>query len=718
MKTKNVVSPEVFRCNIDPTHILVLLCYDDAMQEDLKVAKERVEKLRATIDHHRYLYHVLDKQEISDEALDSLKHELYQIEEKYPELVTPDSPTQRVAGEPNPSFKKVKHKIRQWSFNDAFSEEEIREFDARIKRMLTKGLVDQVSKLGTKPTYTCELKIDGLKIILTYEKGLLKTAATRGNGKVGEDVTMNVRTIESVPLRLKKDIDIIVEGEIWLSKSEFERINKKRAKENEPLFANPRNVAAGSIRQLDPKIVAERNLDNFTYDIASANITILDTQFGELEMARELGFKVNKHVKHCKTIEEVIQFWKIWRKRSEKEDYWVDGVVIKVNEREYQEALGYTGKAPRFAIAFKFPAEQVTTVVEDIVLQVGRTGVVTPVAHLTPVSVAGSTVSRATLHNEDEIERLDVRIGDTVILQKAGDVIPDIVSVLKDMRIGKEKKFHFPKYVEDCEGPIERVPGEVAHRCVNKNSFVQKRRKFHHFVSKHAFDIEGMGPKVIDALLENGLIASFDDIFTLKRGDILPLERFAEKSVDNLLEEIKKSEKITLPRFLIALSIDHVGEETATLLADNFKTLSAIQKATGEKLEAIDGIGGVVAESINVWFQEKTHEALVDRLLQHVKILLYEIPKKTAVNSKFTGKTFVLTGTMKSLGRDEAKDLIKARGGKILSSISAKTDFVVAGKNPGSKYDKALELGVAIIDEKEFLQMFTPSERSDFSGRE
>ena len=529
---------------------------------------------------------------------------------------------------------------------------------------------------------------------------------------------MNVRTIESVPLRLKKDIDIIVEGEIWLSKSEFERINKKRAKENEPLFANPRNVAAGSIRQLDPKIVAERNLDNFTYDIASANITILDTQFGELEMARELGFKVNKHVKHCKTIEEVIQFWKIWRKRSEKEDYWVDGVVIKVNEREYQEALGYTGKAPRFAIAFKFPAEQVTTVVEDIVLQVGRTGVVTPVAHLTPVSVAGSTVSRATLHNEDEIERLDVRIGDTVILQKAGDVIPDIVSVLKDMRIGKEKKFHFPKYVEDCEGPIERVPGEVAHRCVNKNSFVQKRRKFHHFVSKHAFDIEGMGPKVIDALLENGLIASFDDIFTLKRGDILPLERFAEKSVDNLLEEIKKSEKITLPRFLIALSIDHVGEETATLLADNFKTLSAIQKATGEKLEAIDGIGGVVAESINVWFQEKTHEALVDRLLQHVKILLYEIPKKTAVNSKFTGKTFVLTGTMKSLGRDEAKDLIKARGGKILSSISAKTDFVVAGKNPGSKYDKALELGVAIIDEKEFLQMFTPSERSDFSGRE
>ena len=686
------------------------------MREDLKKAQERVEKLRATIDHHRYLYHVLDKQEISDEALDSLKHELFLIEEKYPELVTPDSPTQRVAGEPNPSFKKIKHKIQQWSFNDVFSEDEIREFDARVKRMLAKELNSQLGskasklkasklKLKIKPTYTCELKIDGLKIILTYEKGLLKTAATRGNGKVGEDVTMNVRTIESVPLRLKKDIDIIVEGEVWLSKREFERINKKRVKEGEPLFANPRNVAAGSIRQLDPKIVAERNLDNFVYDIAEANVPIPKTQFEELEMARELGFKVNKNIKHCKTIEEVILFWEVWRQKSEKEDYWIDGVVIKVNERNYQEALGYTGKAPRFAIAFKFPAEQVTTVVENIVLQVGRTGVVTPVAHLTPVTVAGSTVSRATLHNEDEIERLDVRIGDTVILQKAGDVIPDIVSVLKDMRTGKEKKFHFPKYVEDCEGPIERIPGEVAYRCVNRNSFVQKRRKFHHFVSKHAFDIEGMGPKVIDALLENGLIANFDDIFTLKKGDILPLERFAERSVDNLLEAIEKNKIITLPRFLIALSIDHVGEETATLLADNFKTLNAIRKAKIEKLEAIDGIGGVVAESIHIWFRGEMHTTLVDRLLRQVKILTYKRPGNTATNSKFTEKTFVLTGTMSVLARDEAKDLIKARGGKISSSISIKTDFVVAGDNPGSKYDKARKLGVPVMDEKEFLQM-------------
>jgi len=675
------------------------------MQEDLKVAKERVEKLRNLINHHRYLYHVLDKQEISDEALDSLKHELFQIEAKYPELITKDSPTQRVAGKPLPEFKKIKHEVQQWSFNDIFTEDELREFDVRVKRMLEKSFLDSGIKKKVKPTYTCELKIDGLKIIFTYEKGFLKTAATRGNGKIGEDVTMNVRTIESVPLRIKKDIDLIVEGEVWLSRTEFERINKERKIKGETLFANPRNVAAGSIRQLDPKIVAERKLDNFIYDIASIDGEFPETQLKELELARELGFKVNNNVKLCNTIEEVIQFWKTWSQKSKKEDYWIDGVVIKVNEKEYQDVLGFTGKAPRFAIAFKFPAEQVTTVVEDIVLQVGRTGVLTPVAHLMPVSVAGSIVSRATLHNEDEIRRLDVRIGDTVILQKAGDVIPDIVSVLSEMRTGNEKEFHFPQYVEDCEGPIERIPGEVAYRCVNKNSFVQKRRKFHHFVSKHAFDVENMGPKVIDALLDNGLIAGFDDIFTIKKGDVLALPRFAEKSVDNLLEAIEKSKKITLSRFLIALSIDHVGEETATLLADNFKTLGAIQKAKVEKFEVIDGIGGVVAESIYIWFCEKTHQELVERLLQHVKILPHKTLNESVVNDLFNGKFFVLTGTLEALSRDEAKSLIKKNGGKVSSSVSPKTDFVVAGDNPGSKYNEAQKIGVRIIDEPEFLQM-------------
>ena len=673
------------------------------MQKDLRVAKERVKKLRATINHHRYLYHVLDKQEISDEALDSLKHELFKIEEKYPELITLDSPTQRVAGKPLPGFKKIKHEIPQWSFNDVFSEDEIKEFDARIKRMLAKELKDRVPESEIKPTYTCELKIDGLKIVLTYEKGILKTAATRGNGKVGEDVTMNVRTIESVPLRLKKDIDIIVEGEVWLSKSEFKRINKERARKGEPLFANPRNVAAGSIRQLDPKVVAERNLDNFIYDIAKASLPIPDTQFEELEIAKELGFKVNKHIKHCGTIEDVIRFWKKWCKKAGKEDYWVDGVVIKVNEKEYQDALGYTGKAPRFAIAFKFPAEQVTTVVEDIVLQVGRTGVVTPVAHLTPVTVAGSVVSRATLHNEDEIERLDVRIGDTVILQKAGDVIPDIVSVLKDMRTGKEKKFYFPKYVEDCEGPIERIPGEVAYRCVNRNSFVQKRRRFHYFVSKQAYDIDGMGPKVVDALLEAGIIANIDDIFTLKKGDVMTLPRFAEKSVDNLIESIDKSRKVTLPRFLVGLSIDHVGEETTVLFADRFENIDAIMKASQEDLEAVHGVGEVVAESLYKWFHDPHHLNTVTRLLGHVEILPYHKP--ISQNIAVAGKVFVLTGTMETFDRSEAKKKLQELGGKVSSSVSAKTDFVVAGESPGSKYDKAAELGVTILNEKEFLQI-------------
>jgi len=676
------------------------------MKEDLQNIKARAKKLRVIINKHRYLYHVLDKQEISDEALDSLKHELAEIEKKYPKLITQDSPTQRVAGAPLLEFQKIQHKISQWSFNDIFSEDEVLEFDARIKRMLIKKYQTKTSKPNISPTYICELKIDGLKIVLTYEKGLLKTAATRGDGKIGEDVTLNVRTIESIPLRLTQDIDIIVEGEIWLGKSEFERINKERAKTSEPLFANPRNVAAGSIRQLNPKIVAERNLDNFIYDIANASIPIPNTQYEELKLAQKLGFKVNKHIKHCNTVEEIIQFWNMWRARADKEDYWIDGIVIKVNEREYQEALGFTGKAPRFAVAFKFPAEQVTTVVRNIVLQVGRTGVLTPVAHLEPVRVAGSVVSRVTLHNEDEIKRLDIRIGDTIILQKAGDIIPDVVVVLKEMRIGAEKKFHFPKYVADCEGPIERIPGEAAYRCVNRNSFVQKRRKFYHFVSKHAFDIEGMGPRVIDAFLENQLISGFDDIFTLKKGDILPLERFAEKSVDNLLEAIEKSKKITLPRLIIAFSIDHVGEETAILLAEKFQTLNAIQQANRELFENVPGIGGVVAESIYNWFQTKAHQNLVNKLLQHIEILPYSATNKNIVqNQKITGKIFVLTGALKLFTRDEVKNFIRDRGGKISETVSTKTDFVVAGGNIGVKYSDAKRLGVPIINEQKLLQM-------------
>jgi len=666
-----------------------------------KDAKERLFVLRKAVEHHRHLYHVLDQSEISPEALDSLKQELTTIEKAYPELVTPDSPSQRVAGKPLEKFKKVPHAVPQWSFNDAFTEEDMREFDARVKRFLK----DKYS-CDITPNYTCELKIDGLKVVFTYEKGELKIAATRGDGKIGEDVTMNVRTIESVPLVLQKPVSIIVEGEVFMSKSELVRQNKEKQKRGEEPFANPRNVAAGSIRQLDPRIAAERHLDAFVYDIGTFSDDFPKTQVGELTLLHELGFKVNPHFKLCANIEEVIAFWSAWKKKAPKQDYWIDGVVIKVNEKEYQDAIGYTGKAPRFGIAFKFPAEQVTTVILDIVLQVGRTGVVTPVAHLRPVSVAGSVVSRATLHNQDEIERLDVRIGDTVILQKAGDVIPDIVGVVKEMRVGKEKKFVFPKFVEDSDGtksPIERIPGQVAYRCVNKSSFNQKRRKFYYFVSKKNFNIEGCGPKVIDTLLDAELVTNFDDLFTLTLGDVLSLPRFAQKSAENLIEAIDTARNITLGKFLSSLSIEHVGEETAEDIADALGSIEKIRKASFEDFQNIYGVGDVVAHSLVSWFKDSSHALLLNRLLSHVHI---KNPNKLKIkNGKFAGQTAVLTGTLTKMSRDEAKTRIRALGGEISESVSSKTNFVIAGDNPGSKLDKARSLGVRILDETEFLNL-------------
>jgi DNA ligase (NAD+) len=662
----------------------------------------RLVKLKETIEKHRYNYHVLDREEISAEALDSLKDELKKIEDEYPELLTQDSPSQRVAGEPLPQFKKVPHRVPQWSFNDAFTEDDMRAFDLRVKKNL--GLGE-----GASVEYTCELKIDGLKIVLEYENGMLKTAATRGDGKIGEDVTANVRTIQSVPLRTTQPVSAAFEGEVWLSKSQLKKINTEREKEGEALFANPRNAAAGSIRQLDPKVAAARKLDTFIYDLTFFDGSQPSTQLAELELIKKLGFKVNPFFKICKNIDEVISFWKDWSKKSQSKDYQLDGVVVKVNEKKYQDLLGYTGKAPRFAIAFKFPAEQVTTVVEDIRLQIGRTGVVTPVAHLRPVSVAGSVVSRATLHNEDEIKRLDVRVGDTVVLQKAGDVIPDIVKVLTEMRTGKEKPYEFPEFVPECggDGRIERVPGQVAYRCVNKNSAAQHKRKLYHFVSKHAFDIDHLGPKIVDVLIENSLISDAADIFTLKRGDLLSLPRFAEKSVDNLLESVDRSRRVTLPRFIISLSIPQVGEETAEDIAKHFRTLEKIQHASKEALEALDGVGPIVAESVSSWFADKNNRKLVDDLLREVTIeKMPSVESATAsTNSAFVGKTFVLTGTLESLSRDEAKQKIKTLGGDVSGSVSSKTSYVVAGAEAGSKLDRANELGVRVLSEEEFLSM-------------
>ena len=669
-----------------------------------KEIQERLKKLRETIDHHRYLTHVLDREEMPEAALDSLKHELVELERRYPELITPDSPTQRVAGKPLPEFRKVRHKVTQWSFNDAFSQGEMREFDARVKRMLS-SVKGQGSKVNSSvaPSYTVEHKIDGLKVVLEYEQGYLKTAATRGDGVTGEDVTENVRTIQSVPLRLREEVDIIVEGEVWMRKSVLAELNAERKRQGLEEFANPRNVAAGSIRQLDPAVAASRRLETFIYDISRGALP--ETQREELLRLRALGFKVNPHFAHCRTIEDVIRYWEEWKTKMPKEDYLADGIVVKVDEREFQERLGYTGKAPRWGIAFKFPAEQVTTVVEDIVFQVGRTGVVTPVAHLRPVLVAGSTVSRATLHNEDEINRLDVRIGDTVVLQKAGDVIPDIVSVVKEMRTGKEKPFRWPTRVAACggDGKIERIPGEAAWRCVDKSSFAVLRRKFYHFVSKHALDIERLGPKIVDQLLDEKLISSFDDIFSLKRGDLLELPRFAEKSVDNLLESIEKARHTTLQRLLVSLSIPQVGEETAEDLAEHFGSVEKLERATFEELEKIDGIGPVVGRSIVDWFADKDNRELARRLLSH--LIVEKIEKRDSASLPLYGKTFVLTGTLRSCSRDEAKAKIKSFGGEVSESVSKKTSYVVAGENAGSKYEKAQKLGVLILDEKRFLEI-------------
>lgn len=633
---------------------------------------------------------MLDQPEISDEAYDSLEEELRRLEQEYPEFADSNSPTKRVSGAPLASFTKVKHVVAQWSFDDAFNEDDIRAFDKRVKKFADTNDL----------TYTCELKIDGFKIVLTYERGILKTAATRGNGLVGEDVTQNIKTINSIPLKLKNEVNIIVEGEIWMGQKEFNRINEEQKRKNLPLYANPRNIAAGTIRQLDPKIVAARKLDSFIYDLAKADFKLPATQLGELKLLQDLGFKVNKHFVEIKNIEGVIKYWQRWQTKKGGEDYWVDGVVVKVNEVSLQNKLGYTGKSPRFAIAFKFPAEQVTTVVEGISLQIGRQGTVTPVAELRPVSVAGTTVARATLHNEDEIKRLDVRVGDTVIIQKSGDIIPDVIKVLTELRPKNAKPYIFPKTLPGI-GAIVRKAGEAAHRAVSKNTFSQVSRRFHYFASKHAFDIPGLGPKQIDALMENNLLATYADIFKLTTDELLTLPRFAEVSAEKLIKSINSRRTITLARFITALSIPQVGEETAEDLAEHFSTLEKLMKAKQTELTEINGVGEVIAEKVTEFFSDKDNQKIITDLLREIKI--EKVIKKAA--GKLKGQTFVLTGTMEQMTRDEAKQKIKERGGEVTNTISKNTTYLVAGANPGSKYPKAQELGVQIISEVDLLKL-------------
>jgi DNA ligase (NAD+) len=662
---------------------------------DKTEAKQRIEKLRKSINHHRYLYHVLDKQEISDSALDSLKKELFDLEQLFPDLITADSPTQRIGGQPLKQFKKFRHSQRMTSFNDAFSREDMEDWQERFMKLLAESEKQKIN-------YYCELKIDGLAIELIYKDGFLETGSTRGDGTVGEDITQNLKTVEAIPLQIEDKREIIVRGEVFVTKKEFEKMNKLQAEKGLPVYANPRNIAAGSVRQLDPKITASRKLDSFAYDLLTDFGQ--DLHEGKHKILKELGFKTNKHNKFCKNLEEVIQFREHWIKEREKLDYEIDGVVVLVNNNEIFEKLGIVGKSPRGGIAYKFPQAQSTTKVLDIQIQVGRTGAMTPVAILEPVQVTGITISRATLHNEDEIKRLGLKIGDTVIVGRAGDVIPDIIKVLPELRTGREKNFKMPEICPSCGIKLVKLDGEVLLKCPNKNCFAQKRRGFYHFVSRTAFDFDGLGPKIIDRLLDEGLVADPSDLFDLKEGDLKNLERFAEKSAENLIKSIQEKKEITLAKFIYALGVRNVGEETAIDLAKYFASINKIKMAKLEDFEKILDIGPVVAKSIFEWFGEKENLKFVERLEKKVKII-QPSPKALAGKQTLNGKSFVLTGTLESITRLGAKERIRELGGDVLESVSSKTDYVVVGSEPGSKAEKARKLGVKILNEQEFLKI-------------
>ncbi len=658
----------------------------------------RAHLLQKYIRAYRTEYHEKDASSISDDALDSLKHELVLLEEAYPELVTKDSPTQRVAGAPLKILSKVKHKIPQWSFNDIFTEEELHLFDERVRKILAKKFQKDVA-----PTYACELKIDGLKIVLTYRAGVLVLAATRGNGVVGENVTHTIATIPSVPLRLTRKVDIIAEGEVYMTIAGFLALNKKREKSGEQPFANPRNAAAGSIRQLDPAVAQERPLAFFCYDLAYTSEQFPSTQTEELSYLASLGFQVNPHARHAKIIDDIVAYWRHWQGPArKKENYHIDGVAIKVEEHTYQKALGYTGKAPRFAIAFKFPPEQTTTVVKDITLQVGRTGVLTPVAHLQPVTVAGSTVSRATLHNEDFIREKDIRIGDTVIVQKAGDIIPEIVHVLSQFRTGKEKPWKFPVQSPLCggDGAIERVKGEAAHRCKASHSFAQQERKLIHFASKAALAIDGLGARTVSLLLSKGLVSDFDDFFELTEDELTALPGFEKVSAKKLIMSIAKARQQSLHTLLVGLSIPHVGAETALLLSKKYHSLNALQNVKEEDLACIDGIGPIVACAVVAWFSTPENKALLARLCKHITLKAGNTKISGGV---FEGSTVVFTGSFNHLSREEVQDIVRRAGGKVSQSVSSKTTYVVVGKDPGSKRAQALALHIPILSEEDFL---------------
>jgi len=670
-----------------------------------KEVQERIKKLKETINHHRYLYHVLDRQEISDSALDSLKKELFDLEQQSPELITSDSPTQRIGGKPLKAFKKIKHSHRMLSFNDAFSPQDMEDWQERFMKLVSEK---------EKVNYYCELKIDGLAIELIYKNGNFITGATRGDGNIGEDITQNLKTVEAVPLTIASKKDLIVRGEVFITKKEFARINKEQQQKGLPVYANPRNIAAGSVRQLDPKVTSSRKLDSFAYDLITDEAV---THEEKHKILKELGFKTNKHNKFCKTLKEVFEFREHWIKEREKLDYEIDGVVVIINNNKIFEELGVVGKAPRGAIAYKFPQAEATTKVLDIKVQVGRTGAITPVAVLEPVGVTGITITRATLHNEDEINRLGLKIGDTVIVGRAGDVIPNVIKVLPELRTGHEKTFKMPANCPSCDAKLIRLEGEAILRCPNVKCIAKQRRSFYHFVSRTAFNIDGLGPKIIDRLFDEGLVNDPSDLFALKEDDVKSLERFAEKSAENLIKSIQEKREISLAKFIYALGIRNVGEETAIDLAKHFSaqggpasgwaTIKRLERADFEEFEAILDIGPVVSKSIYEWFHDKDNLKFLEKLEKHVKIVAPE-PKKGS--QKLEGKTFVLTGSLETMSRDQAKAKIRELGGDTAESVSSKTSYVVVGSESGSKAERALELGITILEEQDFLKLLSMTE--------
>jgi DNA ligase (NAD+) len=662
-----------------------------------RIAK-RIRELVSQIQHHDHAYYVLDNPEISDAEYDALFRELQGLEREHPELMPPDSPTLRVGGRPLEQFNKSRHRVPMLSLANALHEQEFLDFDERLKRLLE---VSEEEKLE----YFVELKFDGLSLNLTYEDGVLVSAATRGDGETGEDVTQNVRTIRNVPLSLKTKRPprfIEIRGEAVLPIEDFNRLNEEQARKGQKLFANPRNAAAGAIRQLDPKVTASRPLKVFCYGVGQVEGARFTTMSEYQDQLKEWGFQVGPHRKVCHGVEAVLKFYRDVEAKRDSLPFEIDGTVVKLNRMADIDRAGYISRSPRGMVAFKYPPRQETTTIEDIIVQVGRTGALTPVALVAPVRLGGATVRRATLHNQDEIDRKDIRIGDRVLIQRAGDVIPEVVKVIDSVRTGKEKKFRLPDHCPVCGSKVERKDGEAVVRCVSRNCVAQLKERLRHLVMIDALNIDGLGEKIVELLVDEGLVKSYADLFTLTAEQFMELEGFKEKSSNKLVNAIQQARKPELYRLIYGLGIRHVGERTAKVLANYYGEIDALMKASEEELQQIHEVGPEVARSIHQYFKDTQHRHDVKELLKYLEI---QAPKRRENGGAFAGKTFVLTGTLPNLSRSDATRMIEEVGAKVSSSVSKKTDYVVAGEAAGSKLDKARELGVQVLDEAEFIKL-------------